>query len=512
MLEKSVHPQRQLEAVFSSMLDGVVIQDKSGKIIQFNDSALKILKLSAEQLIGKTSYDPKWRAISTDMTDLPGARHPASLALATGEAQVNQIMGVHAFDDSLRWLSVTAVPLFECVEGLPYQVVITFRDITEERRVVRELEDVKVELVEREVFLNKTLSSLPCLVCYVDDNFFYRYANDVHLEWFNVKAENCLGQKLNSVFQIESFEKVENFFKYAHHGDKITFETKILNTIGAAKYVLIDCLCYHPPEMGAALKGRGCYIVATDISRMKKLEAERREIEAKLIMSSKMSTLGEMAAGIAHEINNPLCLIGGTAFLLRQKIKKEKVDMLKMCEELANIENTVERIAKITHGLLAFARNAERDPVAHVSLLEIINETLKLCGEKLKKNGILVKVSVDPKLKVSCRFHQVTQIFMNLLNNAVDAIQHFSEKWIEIEAKIDADKVIIRIIDSGLGISIKIRDKIMQPFFTTKELGKGTGLGLSISKGLAMENDGDLVYEEGKENTCFILTLRLPKS
>ncbi|RYZ72491.1 MAG: GHKL domain-containing protein [Proteobacteria bacterium] len=225
-----------------------------------------------------------------------------------------------------------------------------------------------------------------------------------------------------------------------------------------------------------------------------------------LTQSTKMSALGEMAGGIAHEINTPLASILLTSEMLQRSTQRDEAE--KIQKGLANIIKTVQRISKIVVGLRRFSRDSSAESARSSELSSVIEETLILCGEKLKHSGIAV--TVDEKLigcYANCVPEQVSQVILNLINNSFDAVQELPEKWIQIKSRVSESKVYLSVIDSGLGIPEPIQKKLMQPFFTTKELGKGTGLGLSISKGLIEAHGGELHYDSSCRNTCFVITL-----
>ncbi|WP_186647252.1 PAS domain-containing protein [Fluviispira vulneris] len=235
---------------------------------------------------------------------------------------------------------------------------------------------------------------------------------------------------------------------------------------------------------------------------------EKKSTEKQLIQSAKMSSLGEMSSGIAHEIKNPLAIISGKASLLLAKIKNgNKIDQNDLEKKLEEIQNTCGRIARIIKGLSNFSRDSADDPFMKVKVSNIIENALAISNERLKDKLIEIFVTGDINCEISCRESQITQVLLNLLNNSYDALENITEKWVEIDVKNDLEnkKIIISVTDSGNGIDDKIKNNIMQPFFTTKELGKGTGLGLSISKEIVENHGGKFYLDTNNKNTKFIL-------
>jgi signal transduction histidine kinase len=249
------------------------------------------------------------------------------------------------------------------------------------------------------------------------------------------------------------------------------------------------------------------------------LQAALETIEAQkltLLYHSKMSALGEMAGGIAHEINNPLAIISGYADRLRFLFRPhsplpefEKIDSI-----LKGIFKGVDRVSSIVKGLQLFSRDSSRDPLSVSDLRSVIHESLGLCQESFKVLGIEIRYQEPAtEILVFCRPSQISQILVNLLNNAKDAVKDLNgSRWVEIGLTQDSETTDLYVWDSGPGIPDELRDKIFLPFFTTKDPGKGTGLGLSVSKSLATSNDAILELEEQKHPSRFSLKFKTKKS
>ncbi|MEK6627040.1 MAG: DAHL domain-containing protein [Bdellovibrionota bacterium] len=232
-----------------------------------------------------------------------------------------------------------------------------------------------------------------------------------------------------------------------------------------------------------------------------------------LITSAKMSALGEMAGGIAHEINTPLATISMKIEQLEEEIAAENIVATDLVQSLSTIKNTTLRIAKIIKGLRTFSKDSSRMPFEMCAVNALIDETLSFCKEKFKTHGVQIEINyngLNPDLLIECRSVEISQVLLNLLNNSFDAVQTLEHKWIKIEVCIWNEFIKFNIVDSGSGVSKNIQSKIMQPFFTTKEVGKGTGLGLSISSGIVESHHGKLFLDTECLNTKF--TILLPKN
>ena len=243
----------------------------------------------------------------------------------------------------------------------------------------------------------------------------------------------------------------------------------------------------------------------------KKDEERTKELkftQAGLVQSSKMSALGEMSAGLAHEINNPLAIISGKSQQIIAMIDREKIDPETLKKHVKLIESTAIRISKIIKGLKSFSRDGKNDPLEDFKLKTILDDTLELCASRFESHGInFIIDTFDPNISILCRPTQISQVLLNLFNNAHDAIVESSEKWVKFSVLDQEVKLVLLVTDCGNGIPPEIQKKLMQPFFTTKEIGKGTGLGLSLSKGIIESHGGTLEINNECKNTCFRITI-----
>jgi len=247
--------------------------------------------------------------------------------------------------------------------------------------------------------------------------------------------------------------------------------------------------------------------IAEDITEIEKMRATIRLQQQQMVASAKLSSLGEMAGGIAHEINNPLLIINGRLKIIEKFLNIPNVDITRLKEEVKKIEGTANRIAQIVRGLKSFSREGSGDAKEMVFISTIVNDTLTFCNEKFAHHDVQLRVLPYEDFKMSCRPSQVSQVLLNLLFNAYDAVQSFDEKWVELNILSKGEYIHFIVTDSGSGIPENLVEKIMHPFFTTKEVGKGTGLGLSISKGLVESHGGKIYYEKSSPHTQFVVEL-----
>lgn len=235
-----------------------------------------------------------------------------------------------------------------------------------------------------------------------------------------------------------------------------------------------------------------------------------KEQQAMLVSSSKMVSLGEMAGGIAHEINNPLTIISTNLMLMKKLFAVDKLGPAEFDKINTTMSNTLKRISKIIRGLRVISRDASEEEFVSTKVQDICDDVIGLCQEKFKmhKVELIIKDEHDVLSQmIDCRPVQMSQVLLNLLGNAFDAIAETENKWIKIELSHTPETMIFEVVDNGPGIPLHIQDKIFQPFFTTKEVGKGTGLGLSLSYSIVRDHGGKFSVNNLNPNTSFVIEI-----
>jgi signal transduction histidine kinase len=262
----------------------------------------------------------------------------------------------------------------------------------------------------------------------------------------------------------------------------------------------------YTPHIGVLAEALLLSFALVDRIRETNKQLQLQKIE--IINSEKMAALGRMAAGISHEINNPLTIIYTNANSIESLSTQLHPPLEKIRHSSQAIERNVMRISKIIKSMRAIARDATLDPVVDHKLSEILNDVSTLCHERFRNGEVSLKVApAGPDVFVSCRSPEISQVLINLMNNAFDAVQGQPQKEVRIDWTFDADRVLISVSDTGPGIPEKIREHIYEPFFTSKPVGKGTGLGLSICKSLIENHGGQLWLEASSPQTKFTFSL-----
>lgn len=360
-------------------------------------------------------------------------------------------------------------------------------------------------LKERLRILQNILDNVPSMIGYWDQNLRNKYCNQAYSLYFGKSPSEILGRHISDLLGPSLYQQNLPFLQAALQGTSQTFERDIPGPDGTIRHTQAH---YIPDTLEGVVVG--VFVLVFDVSFVKKAMKEKALMMEQLSENNKMVSLGEMAGGIAHEINTPLAIISTNASLIESILNRKNPDTELLKSRLLTIRETTERIAKIVKALLKFSRDRSRSEVAEVTVSSIFEDTLPLCREKFLAHGVsLLCEAPDESLRTKCNTVEVSQILINLLNNAFDAVIGVEPKWVRLGALDMGAEIEIFVENSGPPIPPEIRQKIMEPFFTTKEVGKGTGLGLSMAKGIAETHGGSLELSPESLHTRFIL--RLPR-
>lgn len=482
------------QLVFESLTEGIVVQDKDFKIIFFNETACHILGLSRDQLLGKTSLDPSWKSIREDGTPFPGEEHPAVVTIKTGKECRDVIMGVQYGDFLPRWLRVSSTPLNAKFQGQDAAALVIFSDITKK--------------LNTEKFLSGLVHNSPGMI------YQFRMDKDGSTSFPFVSSSAY------EIFEYspEDLERDPNLFIKAIHEEDV--ESQMLATQNSAitmsdfewtgrVYTKTQAIKWVKVRSSPRLERDGTILwtgIVLDVTHEKKLLDDLETQKIKAAHSAKLASLGEISAGIAHEINNPLTVIMAASKILSQKNPTEA----NLEEKLAQIERAIERIRKIITGLRRLSRVNKGHEKVETSLSAILEDSKDFLKMKPLQHDIHLEISSHSQAKIYCNPLEIEQVLINLINNAADAVKNLPEKWIKLETKDIDHSAVIMITDSGRGISPENYEKLFDPFFTTKDVGEGTGLGLSIARSIVMDHQGEIEVDKHHPNTRFII--RLPSS
>lgn len=363
-------------------------------------------------------------------------------------------------------------------------------DITASRETELKLKEAHSEI---DRFFAISLDPL----CVAGADGYLRRVNTAFVDILGYSVDELTSRPYLSFVHPDDHEKTLKEHEKLKQGiPTIRFENRYITKDGSYRY--FSWVVKPDPESGLF------YAAVRDLTEQVKQQHEAMQ-------SAQMTTLGEMASGVAHEINNPLAIVQGKVRQIDRAIQNENIEVDKIRSDIQKIVATTDRIVKIVKGLRSFSRDSSKDPFELTSLTSVVSGVLDLSTERFKNHGVELRVRVDSDVVIQCRGGQISQVLMNLVNNAHDAVLSLnsdsSEKWVEIYVHRTRSSAVVEVTDSGRGIADDVVDKMMQPFYTTKGVGKGTGLGLSISKGIAEEHNGILKYDVSSGHTRFILEL-----
>jgi two-component system NtrC family sensor kinase len=273
---------------------------------------------------------------------------------------------------------------------------------------------------------------------------------------------------------------------------------------------------------GSCILGLAFYLTGSIVRRMEATDQEKSQLGQQLIMASRLAEIGEMSAGFAHEINNPLQIIRAEHALVETILEEMKgrgelppgEDLEQVLDSINQIKLQVDRCGAITQGILKFARQKEPQR-EDLDLIRFVPEVLAMVRKKAEVNGIDLQTDLDgPISPVSADPGQLQQVLLNLINNAFDSVaqEHGAAGGaIKVRVASEDGQALVSVADNGAGVSQENLDKIFSPFFTTKPVGKGTGLGLSVCFGI-IDKMGGQIAVESRPGAGATFTIQLPFS
>lgn len=260
--------------------------------------------------------------------------------------------------------------------------------------------------------------------------------------------------------------------------------------------------------MATALGFKIYNIYLTNLNRRHQLQKELDLERSRLDQQSRLAALGEMAAGVAHEINNPLTIFHLHLRSMDKALQGMDNPPAKFSESIEKCRQNIDRIAKIINGLKLYSRDGSSDPQEECSLRKVVSDAIEVTEAKQRKFNVTVSQHFPQgDFSIKSQFVQLTQVVTNLISNGIDAVENLNEKWVKVTVTKKGELITLRVVDSGHGIPDDVAEKILDPFFTTKEVNKGTGLGLSLSSQMIKRHGGRLYYNKLSKHTEFVVEL-----
>jgi len=461
--------------------DSVIATDVSGRVVYWNQGAEATYGYTAEEMMGR----------SAGILYPPGDQPRFGAALARTEADARVEHRRFRRKDGALVLVESVSTVIRDGTGKPTGIIGVSRDIT------AQVQARDAERQEHALVLG-ILSASPNAMAIMSENLQIRLVNRTFARLFACDSETVIGKIVSEVISIPGFaECVQEVLTTGKSvlGREFALEHPVSHRVLEANVVLMP----QPPELSVlGPQSQLAFISLQDVT-------QQRQAEASLHHAARLAAVGEMAAGIAHEINNPLTSILGFAEFLNDADVPTEVK-----EDLRRIQGNAERAAAIVQRLLAFARPGKPQREA-VDLGAVLSRVIDLRSHQLKVNNIEVVVDAVPNLPpIEADAGQLGQVFLNLIVNAEQAmIDAHGRGKLMVRTRLVGAMMEVAIEDDGPGIRPEHLGRLFTPFFTTKGPQKGTGLGLSISHSIVQEHGGQITVESvvGKGAT---FTVRLP--
>jgi len=485
--ERALNMQRdEYMHLFEQVPCIITVQNRNYKLLRFNKEF-------------STRFDPKpgdfcYHAYKGRSKKCE--RCPVEWTFADGKSYSTEETGIDKDGTIKHWIVRTSPIVND--KGEVVAAMEISHDISEHRQL-------EVDLEQSEKKYRAIFNNIPNPVFVLDIKTFDILDCNMSVETvYGFAAEDIIDKSFLNLFREEERQ---------HYAAKL----KASSVINQAKHLTKDIkeLFVDIRISLSEYSGQEVLLVTTsDIT--KRLEAEQQ-----LIQASKMATLGEMATGVAHELNQPLSVIKtASSFFIKkisrgQAIEKKVLDMM-----LTKVDSNVDRAARIINHMRQFARKTDT-ALEKISINDILANAFDIFSEQLKVRGIVVVKEMHPDLpRIHADPSRLEQVFINLLLNARDAIEEKSstdirvdhEEQIALRTYKEGECVMVEVCDTGVGVPKHVADKVFEPFFTTKEVGKGTGLGLSISYGIVKDCGGNIkVLSNQNQGTCFRVSFPVPQ-
>ena len=436
------------------------------RILAVNEAGAELLGMAVSDLVGQAIAEqvaPSERAHVAQRED----------RVLAGEPQRYETKIISHRSNEERDVAVASGPFR--VAGDLIGTVATLRDITDPKRA-------QDTLARSEARYRHLVESASDAIVTLDANGRFTTVNHAAENISGYRREELVGQWFAPMLPDDDLPKALAHFQDALAGETGLFETQFYRKDGEARIISVT---YSTPQ-----KDEEVLCLIRDVTDQKMLQEQ-------LIQSEKMSAIGQLVSGVAHELNNPLAGISAFAQLLLAE-KRFPPDQRTAAE---TIYSEARRASRIVQNLLTFARQHKAEKVP-TTINQVLDDTLELRGYELRVRGIDVRREYDESLPdTMADAHQLQQVFLNLITNAEQAIEKAEghHHRLTVRTRRVAESIRIDVEDSGPGIPPNLIERIFNPFFTTKPTGSGTGLGLSISLGIVREHEGKIWAENAQQ-------------
>lgn len=470
--------ERRYRELFDNIQEGLFFATPEGQFLDVNDAMVRMLGYESREELLRSD-------VSAHLYPTRAARERLVRAIAERGALRNYEETLRRKDGSLLH-TLQNINAVRDAQGRILQIRGLMLDVTEQKMFQSQLQR------ERD-FNQKILNTTQSMILVLDTAGLISYANRRCFE-AGYRQEELIGQRLGRLVENSHQQDFEAALQTTANGQQVeNLELRVKRSDGSIGHFSVSL----SPSRDESNQVNSVVVVMTDIT-------DAVLLQAKLAHTEKMATIGRLVSGVAHEVNNPLAAILGFTDLL---LEDPNVPFSAR-EELQIILRETQRTKEIVQGLLSFARQrpAQREPL---QINNILRQTIRLRSYDFSSHGVEVTEEFNENLQMAMGDpQQMQQVFLNILNNAYDAIQESGNHGkIRIRTRQTTDFVEVAFIDNGTGVSET--ERIFDPFFTTKPAGKGTGLGLSICYGIVRAHGGEILCwnNEGESGSTFVVRL-----
>ncbi|MBT2657549.1 PAS domain S-box protein [Bacillus sp. ISL-18] len=455
----TINPDDLIDLFLNSTADGICILNMENRFIRVNDMYTKIFGYTETELVGR----------SFEEIDQPNLAIEVIKAVKQGEFFHDLVTQCLHKDGSLLDIAVSFSPLRNSAREI-IAIIGIYRDITKHLTIERELNRT------RELYRLITENTTDMIKLYTKDKKII-YASPSHQKWLGTSMNELIDQEVYSLIMPEDKEFLDQVYeKLMRTGEPQLFQIKMRTSDNS----FIDTEITISPIHNEKNEIESYVTVARDITDRIKNDEALRNLD-------RLSIIGQLAAGVAHEIRNPLTSLKGFSKLLKSTIDKQKQD-----DYLSIIMNELDRIDMIVNEFMSLAK-PQAIQFNRESLSAILESTVNILHpQALLHNVQIINHFITDDIHLLGNRNQLKQVFVNFLKNAIEAMPSGGQVHIDVQ-KAEGNQVLIQITDEGTGIDNHLMDYLGTPFYTTKD--KGIGLGLTVSNKIIQEHNGTMKIE-----------------
>jgi|GEM_PF-2015584 len=497
-----VASETRLRAMHAVMACGVLVVDDHGRVVECNDPAAAALGLTPREILGRGFSE---FGSPCDEAGVPLAADPITVALRTRKASRNVSLGLQRRDQSICWVHIDAVPMLD-PDGQATRVVASFIDVSDRVRAQRERDRSREQLARSEARLRKLLESLPDAVAvHADGRLLYVNRAFVRLAGADDPIA-LVGRTVTELLQGHEPPQPSEAERRLDEANGPPAAREESWRVGDGPPLTVEAAS-HVIEYDGAL---ATLLVARDVT-------ERKRWQARAMETDRLAAVGMLAAGVAHEINNPLAYVVANVTFATEELPaaieaaagvEPRMQLERVSEALGEAREGCDRVRAIVRDLGVLSRK-DAGRVAPVDVRRVLHSACNMAWHQIRNRARLVK-DLGEAPEVLADESRLAQVLLNLLVNAAQAIEPGDPDRHEIRVVVRTDprrRVVVEVRDTGTGIPPEVIDRIFDPFFTLKPPGVGTGLGLSICRSIVDGMGGALTVtsELGRGSTFRIV-------